>query len=73
MSFKKLPPSKTRWTDVNQAQVLAILRRKQGATLATMREATRWQSHSVRGFLTAVVRNKLGLFDAHRVISKACG
>jgi len=38
-----------------------MLRRKQGATIATTRETTDWQPHSVRGFLTAVVRNKLGL------------
>jgi hypothetical protein len=43
------------------AQVLAALRSTNGATLKELMKLTGWQSHSVRGFLSAQVTKRMGL------------
>ncbi|WP_373008974.1 DUF3489 domain-containing protein [Hyphomonas sp.] len=41
--------------------VLTLLRRKSGTTLPQLMEATGWQPHSVRGFLSGTVKTRMGL------------
>jgi hypothetical protein len=52
--------AKTR-ADTKNAQLLAMLQARAGTTIAAMMAATGWQQHSLRGFLAAVVRKRLGL------------
>ncbi|MEZ5900022.1 MAG: DUF3489 domain-containing protein [Hyphomicrobiaceae bacterium] len=44
-----------------QDRILTLLRRRDGATITEMMEASGWQQHSVRGFLAGTIKKKLGL------------
>lgn len=44
-----------------QAQVVAMLKRPEGATIPQICEATGWQSHTVRGTFAGAFKKKLGL------------
>ena len=53
-------PSATR-ENSKLANMIALLRRKEGATLEQMMKATDWQSHSVRGAMSGALKKKRGL------------
>jgi uncharacterized protein DUF3489 len=40
---------------------LGLLKRREGATLKELMDDTEWQAHSVRGFLSGILRKKMGL------------
>ncbi len=44
-----------------QAEVIALLRRPEGATVDEVRAITGWQPHTVRGMFSGALKKKLGL------------
>ena len=43
------------------ARLIALLERKEGATIGDLTKATNWQPHSVRGAISGTLKKKLGL------------
>ena len=43
------------------AEIIALLKRKGGATTRELMKATGWQPHSVRGAISGLLRKRLGL------------
>ena len=54
-----------------QQTCLALLGRREGATIEDLEQVTGWQKYSVRGFLAGAVRKKLGLHYYRRSPTRA--
>jgi len=52
------PPVPAKTGDTKSEIVVALLRRQKGASIEEMMEATNWQPHSVRGFLSGHLKKK---------------
>ena len=55
------PASRKSRDDTKQARLIAMLRRTEGATIAQIVAATKWQPHTVRGAFAGALKKKLGL------------
>lgn len=47
--------------DTKQAQIIAMLKRPEGASIAEIVAATSWQAHTARGAISGAIKKKLGL------------
>jgi hypothetical protein len=54
------PPSEEK-RPLKQGEVIAMLRRPEGATVDEVASATGWQRHTVRGVFSGTLKKRLGL------------
>ncbi|PXW66231.1 uncharacterized protein DUF3489 [Loktanella sp. PT4BL] len=56
-----MPKTSTPRTGTKQAQIIALLQRPEGASVAEIVAVTGWLAHSVRGLISGSLKKKLGL------------
>jgi hypothetical protein len=66
-STRKVLPAGVR-PGTKQALLIDLLRRKNGAAIDEIVEATGWQPHSVRGAISGTLKKKLGLTVGSEVV-----
>jgi hypothetical protein len=61
-------PGTGKRSGTKQEQLIAMLRRPEGATVQEVVEALSWQPHTVRGAISGALRKKLGLkIDSEKI------
>lgn len=57
------PPNATISTKVvsKQTEIIELMHRPEGLALSNLMKMTHWQAHSIRGWISGVLRKKLGL------------
>ena len=53
--------ARTRQEGTKQAQLIAMVRQVEGATIDEIVASTRWQSHTIRGAFAGALKKRLGL------------